>query len=178
MTIATPSERDWPPSAIVAARTVTFAILGGALYFGQAVLVPLVLAGLLTFLLSPLVTRMDRLHVPRVVGVLIVMTFVGGVIGGLGYVVGGQLTSLATDLPTHRQNIRTKIRELIAMTRGGALENVQDTIEDINAAVEEGDDEPAGRGRSSERNAEPVRVAVDEPRPLLGNAQWLGPLSC
>jgi predicted PurR-regulated permease PerM len=126
-------------------------------------------------LLSPLVTRLDRLHVPRVVGVLVVMTFVGGVIGGLGYVVGGQLTSLATELPTHRQNIRTKIRELIAMTRGGALEHVQDTIEDINAVVEEGGDEPAPRGRS-ERNAEPMRVAVDEQRPPLGNAQWLGPL--
>jgi predicted PurR-regulated permease PerM len=175
MTVATPSDGHWPASAIAAARLLIFAVLGCALYFGQAVLVPLVLAGLLTFLLSPLVTRIDRLSVPRVVGVLLVMTLVGGVIGGLGYVVGGQVQSFATELPTHRHNIRTKIRELVALTRGGALENVQATIDDINAVVEQNGEESEPRGRAA-RNDEPLRVAVDDSQPLLGNAQWLGPL--
>ena len=142
------SERDWPAAVLVATRLISFAVICAALYLGQAVLVPLVLAALLTFLLSPLVTRLDRLRVPRVVGVLLVMTLVGGVIGGFGYVVGGQLSSFATELPTHRQNIRTKIREVVAFTRGGAIENVQDTIEDISDVVEDGG-EPAPRGESS-----------------------------
>jgi len=42
------SERDWPASALVAARLVTFGVIGAALYLGQAVLVPLVLAALVT----------------------------------------------------------------------------------------------------------------------------------
>jgi predicted PurR-regulated permease PerM len=173
VTVAIPSEHDWRAAVIVAARVITVAVLCAALYFGQAVLVPLVLAGLLTFLLAPLVTRLDRLHVPRVVGVLLVMTLVAGVIGGLGYVVTGQLQNFATELPTHRQNIRAKIRELQALTRGGAIENVQDTIEDINDVV---DGEPPPNARD-ERPQEPVRVAVEEQGPpLLGNAQWLGPL--
>jgi predicted PurR-regulated permease PerM len=164
------SERDWPASAIVAARLVSFAILGAVLYFGQAVLVPLVLAALVTFLLSPLVTRLDRLRVPRVVGVIIVMTFVGAFLGGLGYVVAGQLQSFATELPTHRHNIRTKIRDLVALTRGGAIENVQDTIEDISAAVDDSD------GAGEPRAQEPMPVAVQQLEPPLNNAQWLGPL--
>lgn len=164
------SERDWPASAIVAARLLSFAVIGAALYFGQAVLVPLVLAALVTFLLSPLVTRLDRLGVPRVVGVIIVMSFVGTVIGGVGYVVAGQVQSFATELPTHRHNIRTKIRELVALTRGGAIENVQDTIDDISAAVDSGN-EPADT-----RRQDPVSVAVQQSPPPLGNAQWLGPL--
>jgi predicted PurR-regulated permease PerM len=171
--VVTPSERDGRAAATVAARVITVAVLCAGLYFGQAVLVPLVLAGLLTFMLGPLVTRLDRLHVPRVMGVLLVMTFVGGVIGGLGYVVGGQVRTFAAELPTHRNNIRTKMRQLVALTRGGALENVQDTIEDINQVVDEGG-EAAPRGR--ERNDEPVRVSFDPTTPLLGNAQWLGPL--
>jgi predicted PurR-regulated permease PerM len=172
VTVAISSERDWTAAAVLAARVATLAVVCAALYFGQAVLVPLVLAGLLTFLLSPLVSRLDRLKVPRVVGVLIVMALVGGMIGGVGYVVAGQVRSFATELPTHRQNIRTKIRELVAMTRGGAIEHVQDTIEEINQVVEEGGEQSPRR----ERAEEPVRVAVDQSRPLLGNAQWLGPL--
>jgi predicted PurR-regulated permease PerM len=171
--LATLSEHRWPTSAIVAARVVIAAVLCAALYFGQAVLVPLVLAGFLTFLLTPPLTRLDRWHVPRVLGVLLVMTLVGGAIGGLGYVVGGQVRSFAAELPTHRNNIRTKMRDVIALTRGGAIENVQETIEDISDAVEEGGG-PA-RPNRAEGNDEPVRVAVDESEPF-GNAQWLGPL--
>jgi predicted PurR-regulated permease PerM len=173
VTLTVSSERDWPAAALGAARLVSFGVIGAALYLGQAVLVPLVLAALVTFLLSPLVTRLDRLAVPRVLGVLLVMTLVGGVIGGLGYVVAGQVQSFATELPAHRHTIRAKINELMALTRSGAIENVQETLEDINAAVENGDQrEPASR----ERDEEPLRVALDSSPPLLGNAQWLGPL--
>jgi predicted PurR-regulated permease PerM len=174
VTVAATSERDWPASALVAARLISFGAVCAALYFGQAVIVPIVLAALLTFLLSPLVTRLDRLRVPRVVGVLLVMTLVGGVIGGFGYVMAGQVQSFAAELPMHRQRIRTKINELLMLTRGGAVENVQETLEDINDAVEDSG-EPPPRGQQS-RDDEPVRATLEQSPPLLGNAQWLGPL--
>ena len=176
MTVANPSTRDWPASVLVATRLMSLAVVCAALYWGQAVLVPLVLAALLTFLLSPLVTRLDRLRVPRVVGVLLVMTLVGVAIGGLGYVVAGQLRSFAAELPMHRQNIRAKIRDAVAFTRGGAIEHVQDAIEDINDVVEEGA-EPAAPARERRGDDdEPLRVAIEQSPPLLGNTQWLGPL--
>ncbi len=175
LSVASPSERDWPASAVVAARLVSFAVICAALYLGRAVLVPLVLAALLTFLLSPLVTRLDRMNMPRVVSVLLVMTFVGGIVGGLGYVVGGQVRSFATELPTHRHNIRTKIRELVQLTRGGAIEDVQETIDEISAAVENGGEPPpAERGRRDDD--EPLPVEVQPPTRGLGNAEWLTPL--
>ena len=166
------SARDWPPSLVIAARLAAFAVACAALYFAQPVLEPLVLAALLTFLLSPLVTRLDRMRVPRVVGVLCVMTLVGAVIGGVGYVVAGQLQTFAAELPTHRQTIRATIGEIAAFTRGGAIENVQDTIEDINAAVEEEGEPEQPRRR---RNDEPLRVVVEAPAPI-GNTEWLRPL--
>ena len=170
------SARDWPASVLVATRLIIFAAVCGALYLGQAVLVPLVLAALLTFLLSPLVTRLDRLRVPRVVGVLLVMALVGGAIGGIGYVVGGQMRSFAAELPTHRQNIRTKIRQAVAFTRGGAIENVQETIEDISEVVDEGAEPAPPPARERRGDEDPLRVAVEQSRPLLGNAEWLGSL--
>jgi predicted PurR-regulated permease PerM len=173
--VASPA-REWPASLLVTTRLASLAIVCAALYWGQAVLVPLVLAALLTFLLAPLVTRLDRVGVPRVAGVLLVMTLVGAVIGGIGYVVAGQVQAFAAELPTHRQNIRAKIREVVALTRGGAIENVQATIEDISQAVEEESGEPAAESPRRRRNEEPQRVAVEETTPLLGNARWLGPL--
>jgi predicted PurR-regulated permease PerM len=172
VTVAVSSERDWPTSAVLAARLVSFSVIGAGLYFGQAVLIPLVLAALITFLLSPLVTRLDRLRVPRVIGVILVMTMVGGVIGGIGYVVAGQVQEFATELPAHRNNIRTKIRELMALTRGGAIENVQETIEDISATVEDSD--ASELARSERRAEERIRVALEQAPPVFGNAQWLG----
>ncbi|HEY3518627.1 MAG TPA: AI-2E family transporter, partial [Gammaproteobacteria bacterium] len=173
--MANSSTRDWPASVLVAARLMSLAVLCAALYWGQAVLVPLVLAALLTFLLSPLVTRLDRLGVPRVVGVLLVMTLAGAAISGVGYVVAGQLRSFAAELPMHRQNIRAKIRDAIELTRGGALENVQDTIEDIGNVVEESADPPPP-ARERRLDDEPLPVTIAESRPAFGNAQWLGPL--
>ena len=93
MSVAAP--RDWPPALLNAARLVTFAVVCGVLYWGQVVLVPIALAALITFLVGPLVTRLDRLGVPRVLGVIVVAAFVTGVLGGLGYVVAGQLGSLS-----------------------------------------------------------------------------------
>jgi predicted PurR-regulated permease PerM len=174
--VANPSTRDWPASVLIATRLMSLAVVCAALYWGQAVLVPLVLAALLTILLSPLVTRLDRLRVPRVVGVLLVMALAGGVIGGVGYVVAGQLRSFATELPMHRQNIRAKIRQAIDFTRGGAIEHVQNTIDDINDVVEE-DGEPDPRARERRRgDDEPLRVTIEDPPALIGNAQWLTPL--
>ena len=175
MTVANSSTRDWPASVLVAARLMSFAVLCAALYWGQAVLVPLVLAALLTFLLSPLVTRLDRLRLPRIVGVLLVMSLAGAAIGGVGYVVAGQLRSFAAELPMHRQNIRGKIRDAVELTRGGAIEHVQDTIEDISNVVEEGADPPPP-ARARRRDDEPQHVIIEQSPPLLGNAQWLGPL--
>ena len=175
VTVANPSTRDWPASVLVATRLMSLAVVCAALYAAQAVLVPLVLAALLTFLLSPLVTRLDRLRVPRVVGVLLVVAFVGGIIGGVGYVVAGQVRSFAAELPMHRQNIRAKIREAIAFTRGGAIENVQDTIAEISDVVEEGA-EPAAPARERREDDAPLRVSIEQSPPLIGNAQWLRPL--
>jgi len=174
--VTNPSAREWPASVLVGTRLLSLAVVIAALYWGQAVLVPLVLAALLTFLLSPLVTRLDRLRVPRVVGVLLVMALVGGLIGGIGYVVAGQVQSFATELPTYRQNIRTKIRQVFAFTRGGAIESVQDTIDDISDVVDEESGEAAPSAREQRRNDEPLRVSVEQTPPLLGNAEWLGPL--
>jgi predicted PurR-regulated permease PerM len=84
-------------------------VVVAALYLGHEVLVPIVLAMLLSFVLSPLVTRLQRLGLWRVPSVLVTVIAALAVIGGIGTVIGTQAASLAADVPRYAQTIQTKI---------------------------------------------------------------------
>src|SRR5205807_3620513 len=87
-------------------------VVVAALYFAQAVLIPLALAILLTFLLSPLVQRLERWRVHRVPSVIIVGVLAFAALGVLGWVVVDQVMALARDLPTYKDNIKSKLHWL------------------------------------------------------------------
>jgi len=61
------------------------AIVVGTLYIAREVLLPLTLAILLSFVLTPLLLLLRKVKVPRVLAVIIVVTFAFAVIFGLGY---------------------------------------------------------------------------------------------
>ncbi|MGZ4983099.1 MAG: AI-2E family transporter, partial [Chthoniobacterales bacterium] len=54
------------------------------LYVGREILIPLALAAMITFLLSPLVARIER-WIGRIAAVLIVVAMLFGIIGGTGW---------------------------------------------------------------------------------------------
>lgn len=73
---------------------------------------PIALAVLLAFILDPVVRRLDRLGLPRALGVVLTLLLVFAVIGGLGYVVGRQLGSLTDKLPQYESNIERRLAAL------------------------------------------------------------------
>jgi predicted PurR-regulated permease PerM len=82
------------------------------LYLGKPLLVPLALAVLFTFILTPLVVTVQRSGLPRVPSVLLVLFVALFVAGLIGWGVGAQLNKLARDLPTHTEEVRQKIGHL------------------------------------------------------------------
>src|SRR5205085_4427892 len=78
------------------------------LYWAQAVLVPVALALLITFVLTPPVIVLQR-WVGRVPAVLAVVALVFTVLGLAGWGVAMQLSKLAGSLPQYRVNIQQKI---------------------------------------------------------------------
>ena len=104
-----------------------------ALYFGREVLLPLAMAVLLTFLLSPVVTFLERRHLPRVPAVLLVMVVIAISAGSIAWVIGTQLTDLAIRLPTFKENLKEKV-ESVKFT-GGAFAEVQETIKDVQEST-------------------------------------------
>jgi predicted PurR-regulated permease PerM len=100
------------------------------LYWAQAVLVPIALAILLTFVLTPPVTWLER-WIGRVPAVLAMVTLVFTVLGLAGWGLARQMDHLAEDLPRYRVNILAKIADVRGAGKGGSVEKLQDTIEDI-----------------------------------------------
>jgi predicted PurR-regulated permease PerM len=94
---------------------ITFLILAivGAMALAAEVLKPLALSVLLAFALTPVSEFFEkRARLPRAAAGALTVLLTLGAIGGLGYVVGRQLTALARQLddPRYKENLREKLK--------------------------------------------------------------------
>src|SRR5947209_1185828 len=87
-------------------------IVVAGLYFAQEVFIPLALAVLFTFVLAPLVNRLERLRVPRAAAVLLVVLLAVGLVGYLSYTLVTQFFQVANKLPDYSDEIRAKLKPL------------------------------------------------------------------
>src|SRR5215218_1842633 len=106
----------------------SFAIIIAALYFAKEVLIPLALGIMLSFLLAPLVTRLQRWGLNRISGVVIVITVLCAAFGGLGFIVFGQVNDLARKLPQYQSNIEEKVTWVRRFTQDGAIDKALQVI--------------------------------------------------
>lgn len=81
-----------------------FVLVVATLYARRPILVPVALVMLLAFLLSPVVAALER-RVGRAIAVTLVVVIAFSLLGGLGWAVSYQVTSLADELPKYRANI-------------------------------------------------------------------------
>src|SRR6476660_9620605 len=108
--------------ALVGIWTVTLAaFVMATLYFGRELLIPLALSALLTFLLAPLVTRMER-WIGRIAAVLLVVALIFVGVGAAGWMLTRQLVDLAAKLPEYKGNIVAKMHAFEA-PKGGVFRN-------------------------------------------------------
>src|SRR5690242_5531601 len=85
---------------------VVTTIIIAALYFGRELFVPIALAILLSFVLAPLVSALQRWRVPRGLSVAVVVLLAFLSIFALGGVIAKQVTQLAGDLPRYEVTMR------------------------------------------------------------------------
>lgn len=103
------------------------------LFFGREVLIPLALAILLSFLLTPAVRWLERVRLPRTPAVLIVVLISVGVLGGIGYIVSRQFVSIVDQLPEYEGQLRTKFHSL--GTHGGLFRKAKQEVTAITSAT-------------------------------------------
>jgi predicted PurR-regulated permease PerM len=120
----------------------TIVLIIASLYWAQAVLIPVAVSILLTFLLTPVADSLERLGLGRVFSVILIVILAFSFLAAVGWIVTLQLTSVANELPTYRKNIEKKIADIRGAGKGGALEKVQKTAEEVKKELEK-KDEPA-----------------------------------
>src|SRR6476660_3119193 len=135
-----PKTKSDAASALVSIRNVLLtAFVVAILYFARDLLIPLALAALLTFLLAPLVSRLER-WMGRIAAVLLVAAMIFSVIAMAGWVLTRQLVDLAARLPDYKVNIETKIHSL-QLPSGGVFKRLSETVEELKKDLR-GSDEP------------------------------------
>lgn len=134
----------------------TFALIAALLYLGAGILVPLVLAILLAFALTPLVTSLNRrLHLPDPLAVIVAVALALAALGCFAYVAGTQIVSLTQELPGYQQTILTKVAGLQAQFGENSL------FDQINSVIANITEQASGNGADEPRRpGTPIPVTI------------------
>ncbi len=154
--LPTPQSRPLPYGVLVGIVAI--------LYFAKEVLIPLALAILFSFLLGPVVRRLERLGLWRVPSVLAVTAAFFGIFAAVGWITAHQVMSLAEKLPSYQDNIQHKLQDLRG--QGGAIK----TAATVLANIEKKSEAPAatpGIGESSVPVLLSPRPAAEPEKPPL-----------
>jgi predicted PurR-regulated permease PerM len=147
------------------------ALLVSVLYLGQAVILPLAMAVMLSFILSTPVALLETMRLPRIAAVLLVMLLTLGVLGSFGYVISRQLAEFAAELPHYSSSIKTKFATLRA-TQKSAIGEIQENVNAVSHELdkqERNTADAAGKAVAPlgvRKDLQPVMVVAPEPTDL------------
>jgi predicted PurR-regulated permease PerM len=128
-----PADKQRPIETLVAlAITVTIVVV---LYWAQSIFIPIALAGFLTFVLGPLVAWLQRRRLGRTLSVLIVVSVVMTVIGGIAAIITHEVVTIASTLPNRKDAIKDKIISAKEWVLGGETNRFGQMLDDIDKAL-------------------------------------------
>lgn len=142
------------------------AMIVAALYFGRDILIPIVLAVLLTFVLTPLVTLLQRSYLPRSVAVIAAVLVAVSIILSLGAMVVTQVNHLAGELPRYHATLREKVQHIRDAFGGpGVFTNAVDLFNELDKELAK----PRGSGfvttDEADKGKRPMPVEIHQPPP-------------
>lgn len=111
----------------------TVLLVAAVLYWAQAILIPLAVATLLAFLLSPLAEVLQRWGLGRIPAVVLVVVLTVSTLGGAGWALSGQAATFLEELPKYTEELKRRITQL---RPGQPLQRAQGALEDVVGALE------------------------------------------
>jgi predicted PurR-regulated permease PerM len=153
-------KRATEASSLLTLIAVVAVIVG--LYFGRQVLIPLALAVVLAFLLTPAVGWLQKCRLGRVPSVLLVLVLVFATVGVVGWTVTGQLMDIVDQFPSYKSNIHDKIQSL-RIPSGGRLRNATNTVTELSNELSAASESAADKKAGKSSGARPIPVQVAQP---------------
>jgi predicted PurR-regulated permease PerM len=114
---------------------LTVIVVVAVLRLAQDLFVPLALAVLLTFLLAPIVARLQHWRINRLIAVIISICLALALIVVVGDVIFGQFSDLARQLPQYELHLREHIAHLRGFLRGGITDSL-DAVDRLTSQIE------------------------------------------
>lgn len=153
------------PSGMLSLASI--AVVVAALYLAKTVLIPLTVAVLLSFLLSPVCDWLERRRLPRIPAVLVTVVLGFILLGGVAWTAAVQITRLAPKLPQYQSNIEAKlssVNEYAVAALAKVTRTAQGTDQDLSpseqAAMPEGTNSLPFSVRVVSSPASPLQVFV------------------
>jgi predicted PurR-regulated permease PerM len=148
----------------------SLALIIAALYWAHTVFIPVALALLLTFLVNPVVSVLQGRGLGRTPAVILVVILMFSLLGGIGWTITADLSSLAAELPRYGENIRHKIADLRGVGHSSVIKTIQAAAQKVMDDLQQ-TNKPAGE------TEKPVQVVVQGPSVLWQLPLALGPLA-
>jgi predicted PurR-regulated permease PerM len=159
-----------PQTARIGGVLFTIIVVVAVLHFAQDVLMPLALAVLLAFLLTPIVNMLQRAGSSRAIAVALTTIVSFALLAGLLYVVANQFLGLVEELPLYRDNLRAKI-SMLSAPAGSGLEQSAATLKELGNALQK-----ATPGKEDAPHIAMVQIAEPPPNAMQVVRGVFGPL--
>src|ERR1035438_4334767 len=143
----------------------TVALVIAAIYFGREVLIPLALAVILTFLLTPIVSRVEKLRLGRILSVFLVLLIGFTAIGTVGWLAANQLVEITRQLPGYKANIHKKL-ESIRGNKDGGFTKAASTLGELNKELTKAPDTPSVPPPAAPKEESPADAPGSQDHPL------------
>jgi len=144
-------------SAALTVLAVIAAIL--ILQYAQAMIIPIVLALLISYALEPVVVMLGRAHVPRPLASAVVLMALVGALGWLAYGLRSEATALLEQLPQAARRIRTSF-EADKPRAGLAIQQVQKAANELEKAADAAATPPRAPSGVTRVQVEPAPIDV------------------
>ena len=162
------------PAGLAFSNFLIGALVVAALYLTREILVPIALAVLLSFALSPLVKALQRMKLPRSIAVLGAVSLAMAITLSLAAMVMIEVNQLANDLPRYQSTLGEKIHNLRDRAGSvGVLKNASSLLKNLDRELKSpgsGDAETAKPSLSDAPARTPIPVEVHQPDPGASEA--------
>src|SRR5208282_3023262 len=142
-------------------------VVVAAMYLAKGVLVPLTLAVLLSFLLSPVCDWLERRRLGRIPAVLLTAILGFAVLGAAGWTAVEQMSALAPKMPEYQDNLQAKLHAVNNYFIA-ELRKVTRSAEDIGQTLPQAQQAKAPQGTDERPYAVHVLSDPVSPLQLLG----------